>query len=1654
MSLIEGKNDVLYNSIKKTYQSIRIKLQSKLTVLRYKKLYHYHWTKENQLINNCLENIKLIKGYNKIVNCNNMNEIEIILFKKTKKLLKSISKKFIELSKINDDCDFSSSIKNFIEFKSSLGSLIHIVSFFSENSDISSYLSHIYQNIDYLIMLNSIFPKPPIYISDLIVIIKTIIEKSITLWESQKLSFVLTFVNKISSLIPLCDSNFIKENVIIEIDKLLLKYKAYIDNLDNNELLKTLILIGRYFIKNLPENLILKGIESISNMKKQNIKKRIINNIKLNLHITKNNEIELTKADLNKLRFKKIKHINENTDSLFNDFIKEFEILNLQYKEIYVFLAKWKDKLNYINTNSKLFNTVKTYYNSCFKLLSLNIQRQSQYQPLSLLFTKLLYHIKKFNIPEFHNFKLFLNRMSKHYSENRIIRNHSIFQSFYDNLQKNFDCNNDISMISLKNVLSKILKCISSFDFNKNYSVIDVLDEIGKSKKEIVNICFLLLSTQSNEFSSMALNILTGRLLEISEVYFKIENSILTSELSLSLSDQMINIYKGLEGVSSFLFENNLINQGSKLLISLSQSIWKLQHCLYEDSFQNRIELLKQNVKIKINDICQTLINQKAPYDIINYLKRISNDIENDPNQLIEICNNLTQLYNEKKIWNIENDFNSLIYSIELIISRLNDKYYKHIFHNNDQNIHFNKENNETNVRSGILLAPLMTIGRLPKGPHVRFDLSNDGGNCSPIFATNIYQFKDVTSEIIPHPIPPIIIQTWNVQLMTRTIKVPNLIFTKKVIKKKDLLNMIKKYLHTEFSLDLLKIKNENESKTNKSNVELENLEEIKNQLKCYKNKFDNYIGKSEKILLIAEYQLFFKNIPPNKISEDKENEILFKTVMNDTNKFLNDLINNNENIHPFEHIINIDTLLDILLFLTDKIRTEYSSMKPDISDISNRWYYYTKQVKSIVSKLIQSEDKMLFIFMKNFIDVSFVNYLMFWETAKKIDSLRSRNILTIIQTQICNNFYSLFLFMRKLSLTKSSPSLTINSLIQSIDEDNNFTEIKENIVQLLKQEDNIHYEDADIISMKIETCLEKISPLSDRFLDLCRLKYNLLNLNFLPFDTCNEISINICNSCEYINRIIQEIKENKQFGLKYQIMNGWTKFLIDANSFFNNLKFVICLVKNSNKKMMELKQYIECFAKEITSMECTNFPFPPTDSYKNLADNIEIIIDFLYIPKEKLKEVILPSLDVSGENSGIMPKTKFYINNPFVIEKVNIAQNKYISRLLNTIFKFFTKEIPNTIDTNYKIIEIYCKIMISIVKNPNENDIKEILQNNYFQNTFDLKSDKQTYFLLSNEVELNDKLELIISFISELNIFNLLTLLQKEPKSESLIKSYERISQFINFDINILFGNDNNFIIAKEQKLFESLLESLKEMIHTNNIFKLSETQINDIESLTFKENENRFTSIDIVAYIKSMIDYLILLFNETGDEFYSKHTHFYNALMSFSYCINGFGFHFLINRVNSVKDLFSKLKHNFDNPLEIHTIVVKIVFLLKEIKTYLLIIQPVIKETNDKEKYVKLISLLKSTRKQLKQMRTKVIFNNLLTYIKILQKSSMLRIRSFIKITEFTDFILSVQFLIDSDESAHTDSLKSLLEFLLPTFPEINNIRNYINEYLLNYI
>ena len=78
---------------------------------------------------------------------------------------------------------------------------------------------------------------------------------------------------------------------------------------------------------------------------------------------------------------------------------------------------------------------------------------------------------------------------------------------------------------------------------------------------------------------------------------------------------------------------------------------------------------------------------------------------------------------------------------------------------------------------------------------------------------------------------------------------------------------MIKKYLHTEFSLDLLKIKNENESKTNKSNVELENLEEIKNQLKCYKNKFDNYqfdnyIGKSEKILLIAEYQLFFKNIP------------------------------------------------------------------------------------------------------------------------------------------------------------------------------------------------------------------------------------------------------------------------------------------------------------------------------------------------------------------------------------------------------------------------------------------------------------------------------------------------------------------------------------------------------------------------------------------------------------------------------------------------------------------------------------------------------------------------------------------------------------------------------------------------------------------------
>ena len=229
------------------------------------------------------------------------------------------------------------------------------------------------------------------------------------------------------------------------------------------------------------------------------------------------------------------------------------------------------------------------------------------------------------------------------------------------------------------------------------------------------------------------------------------------------------------------------------------------------------------------------------------------------------------------------------------------------------------------------------------------------------------------------------------------------------------------------------------------------------------------------------------------------------------------------------------------------------------------------------------------------------------------------------------------------------------------------------------------------------------------------------------------------------------------------------------------------------------------------------------------------------------------------------------------------------------------------------------------------------------------MKSDKQTYFLLSNEVELNDKLELIISFISELNIFNLLTLLQKEPKSESLIKSYERISQFINFDINILFGNDNNFIIAKEQKLFESLLESLKEMIHTNNIFKLSETQINDIESLTFKENENRFTSIDIVAYIKSMIDYLILLFNETGDEFYSKHTHFYNALMSFSYCINGFGFHFLINRVNSVKDLFSKLKHNFDNPLEIHTIVVKIVFLLKEIKTYLLIIQPVIKETND---------------------------------------------------------------------------------------------------------
>lgn len=1725
-------NNTLFDSVLKHFQTFTMELESKIELSMINKNIPSYLHLPKNVFESIIQTINTLKNSIKDENNKIENNFYLEQINKLKKLLNSILSICNKLSNKNDELSIIKYDNEFFCFKNTLIQVIPIIAFFDHiyYTKYSSILSIIYENINSLIMFFNCFPKFPTNIFDLSVYLNFVIINSYKLWKKiddtktrEKAYFIGETLSNLQEKMPQWNASSIQGSIINDIDDILIQYQYDIEKFfkESNDIMNINIYMSILYARNCLKNLSNSHISENKSIYKK-FKYHSFNppEIILPRKLSKDDEVEFSVSDLNRLECK-YDGTEKNTEDISAQYIDEINHINLTMHDLYLFLCKWKDKVSKCNPNSSLFKYVRASYESVLNILKINSERQELFQSPFLLLMKIRFHIKAIQSQtnKLIKFNDFIVDLQNNFFESFAITNDKKIIKFIKYIEDNND--GSISFISLKNLLTKLLKYSTLFKKNTEFSVIDILSEIKSTIGEMRNIYYFILNSQIDCESFQVHQLILERLIKLYEIYKDIEESSLNPELSKEIQKKIQKIFRSFEGLPSFLYNHHLTNIDGKLIISLLNIIWMLQHCRYEENKKSRNTILIKNAISKIKNLSSILSDINTDHEIFSHeiimkLNTLSKEIYKNQDYIfyINICDEFLEIYKNRKMTQIKQPFKEMIFSIELIISNQCFKFYKCIFKTNNmigvninsssfnshsiKTISFSDSENEYDTkeenkikeakvkddkekleptenqktRQGILLDPRLTKNRSPIGPHVTFNLSKDIN--APIFSTSTTHFTDdVPVDLLPKSIVSVPWEYWNPRSFINSLKMPNFKLKEKNEKKISASKLYKKYLShitkntfkqlLSFDINKLDKSIKYSSKTEAINDALS----IENNLHICLDKIisSENLSISEKIIFLINWSPTFnclhsKLLSFNSLGIEIDN---INQLYNKIKGIIEPIIRKlDEPIYfPLEILKYINILLETMIFTLKKNKRNLIAKQPILQESILNFIQYNEEVKKLIHSFVLTNDNIIIMFGYEYIESFFTNSLLSLKLTENIDNITNSKILSIIQSRICEKFYLLWKFIKKVIVHKKSSKSQITSALQSIKSSDFVSDkllIVCNEINTFIHGNLMQYHEADLFSIKLFNFSQDIKESIDEnnfkrkfelFSNICSLRFNLLNMNYPKptFDDLLTKSINVLIS--KIKEIILYIKQNTEtIKTKYiaTISNSWIQFLEKIQKEFIHLQHIIFIAKNSPERLDQLNTYLRLISKEICILEDNPFPFPCTNDYYILVNELEKLID------------------ISSEKQNIMyetPKFTFpklekyknfdkfesipYINYESIMKDFKSSSlnnvDKYTLKLLISHINLLSKETTNSIKTNYEIIKAICSSMKFVLHNLNSNNLKVIVkkQINYISgiNIIQENFTNDLYF------EITSKLKQIIMFLTELTFFNIKSIQnQDENEFEKLKQAYEPIKGLCKIEITEIES------IKGQYKIFSSINLVVNKIMKHNNSFKLTEKEKENINSIKFESQEQPIKIFALISYSNQMITFYHGM--ATSNHFAYNYCLFAQMIQKYSDYIFFLEYDFLKRAIISIQDNYLSLRDCFDDPIEFCSRYAKIQDHFNQIVKDLTIIKPVVEAQTEKEQYHQLIILLKSIKKKIKPLKGISIFENISSYLTSLKKLSLLKLRVSMSVQDFGNFLLAIQLIIDSNEIDRFESMKKIYIYILSKFPCSKQIRQQINVYL----
>lgn len=1073
------------------------------------------------------------------------------------RLLMNISEFFFDTVQKTDEIVFAKSRDTIVDFHCQVAKWIPVAATIDRivqfGTSLSNELSLVLECLDSICIFSSLFPKVDFSALDLSCFSLTIGQGLMSLTEqvekttiSQDMTVMHELLEKLRDNVPVVTSHFVPretmkvlEDTLIQLQYHLGSYHSFFEKVGlrkDESMARSVILLSRWGLCRVSENLIYEDGQDITTKKKYKHPKRKTARIKAPEELSGEDLIELSHDMIHALELESsVEDCLEDSDEKVRDFLAEIEAKGISMLTLYETLRKWKPVLQNIDPECGNYEKAMEKYFICFDILHANLQRQSVFQPLSLLKKKLMYHANCITDADLETLKNDLIGLHEHLTEHTLPAKLEYLKSTVEKLIEQVE-SMESRTTTCESILTILMRLKDYFDsfVPGPFTCVDVLLDILTAMDEMKQIAIAIVLTQSNVRASRLVQILVVRFIQISELYIMIVKKLMDEDHKKRMHQKALRLYKCLEGLPSFLSERHLDKDGGKLMNALSNIRWKIFNYQCEDSLQARLDSISSDITTRISKL-QECLDGKGLQTIMSSLDTLKEKIqaeEKSSTEILEAVRGLEELFEKKASLHVTEQLKLLVTVVSILIGQLENKPFLFVFHKSNapsekaedttrrhsfyahQDLAAKARNvargskgirdlvsrmscgklNSSQLkkrlsrpvrRPGILLGPKETVNRIPSGPHVTFDLSKDKSSSNQ----NNQENEVIPDDLLPVPVMTPCFESWRVQSYVHTLP-----FQDKDEEDEE------KRVPCEPPAQCVTFKKlkipaykDQDVEPYESSAEAERevdcvLTQIQNCLSRITNL--NFVGSiGERVFWIYEWQEILAKVPSTlsaakgfNLPETEQAKADYARVKEEVDRLI-DEVQMSKAIHPnlMAYARHIEMLLNLLHYSLDAAGCEMMGTKASIYAIARIWMSRIQDAKELFSSLVLTHDTPAIIASRGIIEKVFELLLEFVRDAATIDTHTKREVLSMTENHARSSITKLLRKIKKCNVRDNPTIAQTSVLLNKLKGDKKFVSLDPRLKEICSDarkkmsQSVFSMSDADSISTRLKEVIETL---------------------------------------------------------------------------------------------------------------------------------------------------------------------------------------------------------------------------------------------------------------------------------------------------------------------------------------------------------------------------------------------------------------------------------------------------------------------------------------------------------------------------------------------------------------------------------------------------